>query len=132
MRRLRTVGAIFRTASRLYAEQDAALNLIALVILPVCGLGVEDQLGKRKVIDAFNLSDTPIVPQVRICHRAGNYTAADKIRGIKQRPTLELRVTAGRACGKPEALRLATARALIPDQLCRYKFLVAVAFSKAA
>ena len=39
MRRLRAIGAIFRTAARLDAEQDATLNLIALVILPMCKSG---------------------------------------------------------------------------------------------
>jgi hypothetical protein len=60
---LGTVAAILRTASRLYAKQDATLDLIAPVILPMRGLGVEDKLGKGKIVDAFDLGDTPIVPQ---------------------------------------------------------------------
>jgi hypothetical protein len=29
----------------------------------MCGLGIEDELGKGKPVDAFYLGDTPIVPQ---------------------------------------------------------------------
>ena len=61
--RLRAIGAVFGATSRLHAEQNATLNLIALVILAMCKLGVEDQFRKRKAVDAFDLGDTPVIAE---------------------------------------------------------------------
>jgi hypothetical protein len=62
VRGLRAVRTVFGTSSGFHAQQNAALDLVGLVILPMSGLGVEDQFRKREVINAFDLSDTPIVP----------------------------------------------------------------------
>jgi hypothetical protein len=52
---LRTIGTVFRTAARLDTQEDATLNLIRLVKLPVRKLGLKDQFRQRQgVIDSIS------------------------------------------------------------------------------
>ena len=56
VRALRTIRAVLGTAAGLDAEQRAALDRLGIVILAVDGLGAEQQLGQRKVVERLDRS----------------------------------------------------------------------------
>jgi hypothetical protein len=61
---LRTVGAVFGAATGLDAEKRAALNGVGIVVAPMNGLGLEQELGEWKVIERFDVLGRPVVSNV--------------------------------------------------------------------
>src|SRR5215472_2102337 len=66
---LRTVVAVFWTATRLYTQESAPLHLLSRMIEPVRLLRLEDQIGNRLQIYRLNLFYRPVVPELRNSHR---------------------------------------------------------------
>ncbi len=69
MGRLRAVGAIFRTATRLDRQEARLLHPVRVVILPVNRIGAAHEFQKRKPIERRNLVDAPVMPDHAVLFR---------------------------------------------------------------
>ena len=65
MRALRAIGAIFRAAAGLDAEEARLLDIADIVKMPVNAVRLGDQIEQRQIVNCDDFIDRPIVPEER-------------------------------------------------------------------